>query len=164
MKFFKMFFIVSCTLAVTSFLSAQSTAAEIETLLETKAVTYEQAARFILQAADVKITNDPEEAFNHAIENNWLPRNVASNDPARLDRISLLLMRSFDINGGLFYSIFKNSHYAYRELVYKNIIQGRHTPTMPVSGERLLFFVNRIFSIQEALAAGRRVEITMLEE
>ena len=139
--------IALCFLAVSSFLSAQSTAMEIETLLETEAVTYAQAARFILEAANVNITPNPEEAFYFAAQENWIPRNAAIGDIARLDKISLLLMRSFNIKGGLFYSITKSSHYAYRELVYKGIIQGRHDPSMPVSGERLLFYVNRIYSV-----------------
>jgi len=141
------FLIALCFLAVSSFLSAQSTAMEIETLLETNAVTYAQAARFILEAAGVKVTPHPEEAFYFAEQNNWLPRNAAAGDTARLDKISLLLMRSFDIKGGLFYSMTKSSHYAYRELVYKGIIQGRHDPAMKVSGERLIFYVNRIYSV-----------------
>ena len=141
------FLVILCFLAVSSFLSAQSTAAEIETLLETDAVTYAQAARFILDAANLKTTPHPEEAFNFADQNNWVPRKAAAGDYARLDGIALLLMRSFDIKGGLFYSITKGSHYAYRELVYKGIIQGRHDPSMPVSGERLIFYVNRIYSV-----------------
>jgi outer membrane protein OmpA-like peptidoglycan-associated protein len=171
MKIIKSLFIVYgilaifCLLTVPSSLSAQSTAAEIETLLETKVVTYAQAARFVLEAADVRITNNPEEAFYYAVQRNWLPKNVTSNDPAQLNKISLLLMRSFNVNGGLFYSIFKNPHYAYRELVYKNVIQGRHAPSMQVSGERLLFFVNRIFSIQEGtFAEERRRERRLAEE
>ena len=151
--FFKSCLLVMCLLAVPAFLSAQSTAAEIEMLLGTRAVTYAQAARFVLEAADARITNNPEEAFNYAVQQNWLPKNAASGDLAKLDKISLLLMRSFDIRGGLFYSITKGiplgSRYAYRELVYSSIIQGRHDPDMLVSGERLIFYVNRIYSLQD---------------
>jgi len=154
---FKIFFIncslFICLFAAPAFLSAQSAAEEIETLLNTKAVTYAQAVRFVLEAADVGITDNPitnpEEAFNYAVQQNWLPKNAASGDLARLDKISLLLMRSFEIKGGLFYSITKNSHYAYRELVYKSVIQGRFDPCMQVSGERLIFYVNRIYSLQD---------------
>ena len=153
MSFFRKSFIivVFCLLAQMAF--AQSTAQEIENLLNTDAVTYAQAARFILQAADIEKSGPgsftPAEAFNYAVEQNWLPAKVSADDPARLDNISLLLIRSFGINGGLFYSLVGNAHYAYRELVYINVIQNRHNPAMLVSGERLLFYVNRILTVRE---------------
>jgi hypothetical protein len=130
-------------------LSAQSTAAEIETLLETKAVTYAQAARFLLEASETLTTSDPGEAFRHAQERNWLPKNALPDDSARLDAVSLLLMQSFGIKGGILYSITKAPHYAYRELSYGGAIQGRADPAMDVSGERLLFITSRILSQQE---------------
>jgi hypothetical protein len=144
-----------CTLLIficifsTGRLPAQSTATEIETLLSTGAVTYAAAARFLLEASETLKTSNPDEAFQYAVEQNWLPKKAAADDPARLDAVSLLLMRSFKIKGGLFYSLTKNSHYAYRELVHKKIIQGRTDPAMNVSGERLLLITGRMLSMQE---------------
>lgn len=130
---------------------SQSAADKIEALLHTEAVTYAQTAHFVLEAADVTVTADAAEAFRYATEHNWLPKNVSANDTARLDGIALLVMRSFGIKGGLLYSLAKrtsvqNSHYAYRELVYRDIIQGRIDPAMPVSGETLLYITGRVFS------------------
>ena len=118
------------------------TADQIESLLNTNAVTYAQAARFILTAADVTATD----GFEYAAQQKWLPKKAAADDPARLDGIALLVMRSFDIKGGIWYSIVKSPHYAYRELVYQDIIQGRIDPAMPVSGDALLYMCNRVFS------------------
>lgn len=153
MKMFSLsglFFIV-CFLAVAPFLPAQtadrqSAAEEIETLLRTNAVTWAQAARFMLEASGAAVISDFNEAFNYALGRNWLPKNVSPDDAARLDGISHLSMSSFGIKGGLLYSITKSPHYAYRELVYKNTIQWRSDPAMKVSGERLLFITNRILS------------------
>lgn len=147
-----------CFLALPVILPAQtqSTAVEIETLLQTDVVTYSQAARFVLEASEAMITSNPEEAFSYAVQQKWLPESVESSDPVRLDKLSLLLMRSFELRGGIFYSLFKNPHYAYRELVYINVIQGRHDPRMLVSGERLLFYVNRLFASQELTIAEER--------
>jgi len=159
---------VMCIFALPVFLSAQqhqSIAAEIETLLQADTITYAQAARFVLEAADARITSNPEEAFNYAVQQKWLSKKVSSGGTARLDRISLLLMRSFDVKGGIFYSMTKAPHYAYRELVYKSVIQGRHDPSMQVSGERLIFYVNRILALQDESPAEikRRVKISILE-
>jgi hypothetical protein len=127
-------------------LSAQ-TAAEMETLLNTQAVTYAQAARFVLQAADAAAIANPAAAFKFAQEKDWLPKGVSPDTAARLDGISLLFMRSFDIKGGILYSLTKNPHYAYRELVYQTAIQGRTDPHMAVSGYQLIFITNRLLEI-----------------
>ncbi|MDR0322234.1 MAG: hypothetical protein LBI28_12100, partial [Treponema sp.] len=84
---------------------AQSPAEEIETLLSTNAVTYAAAARFLLEASDTMATSDPNVAFRYAAERNWLPKKAGANDAARLDGVSLLLMRSFGIKGGILYSV-----------------------------------------------------------
>jgi outer membrane protein OmpA-like peptidoglycan-associated protein len=131
---------------------AQSTADEIETLLSTKAVTYAAAARFLLEASETITTYDPDEAFRYAMARNWMTKKAAANETARLDDVSLLLMRSFGIKGGIMYSIIKNPHYAYRELAYQNIILGRAEPAMNVSGERLLFITLRILNLQSEKA------------
>jgi hypothetical protein len=144
-----------CLLFICIPLPAQSTAMEIETLLDTQAVSYGQAARFVLEASDTLVTASPEEAFNYAVRQGWLPADSAFNDNARLDRISLLLMRSFEMSGGIFYSLTKNAHYAYLELVYNNVITGRHDPAMPVSGARLLLYVSRILAMQGEMAGGQ---------
>jgi len=131
------------------YLAAQSTAQEIEDLLEQRAVTYSQAARFILDAADVASIADPVEAFRFAEERNWLPRNSSSGQLARLDGLSLLIMRAFNLRGGVMYTLTGAPRYAYRELVYNGIIQGRATMNMHVSGYELLFIINRVLSQTE---------------
>ena len=146
----RLLFLIPCfVIAVPAFLSAQTAADEIETLLNTQAVTYGQAARFILEASEASVTADPSAAFQYAADRNWLPKNVSETDTARLDGIALLVMCSFDIKGGLWYSIAKNPHFAYRELVYQDIIQGRIDPAMAVSGDALLYMTGRVFSQRE---------------
>jgi len=120
------------------------TAAEMETLLETQSVTYAQAARFVLEAAEAATIADPAEAFRFAADKNWLPKNVDPDTPARLDGISLLFMRSFALKGGIIYSFAQNPHYAYRELVYRSVIQGKTDPHMAVSGSQLIFMTNKV--------------------
>ena len=135
-------------LAVPVFLYPQ-TAERIEHLLATGAVSYGDAAQLVLEAADVFAAPTPAAAFSYAAQRGWLPKGASAGGKARLDGVSLLIMRSFNIRGGLFFSITKNAHYAYRELVYLNDIQGRNDPAMAVSGDLLLFMVNRILSYQE---------------
>jgi hypothetical protein len=134
----------------TTRLPAQETAEEIERLLSKNVITYAAAARFILEASDTLVTSDVHEAFLYASQRKWLPRNAAENDAARLDGVSLLIMRSFNLKGGIMYSIIKSPHYSYRELVSKNIIQGRTDPAMYASGEKLLFITGKVLSQKES--------------
>ena len=124
------------------FLTAQ-TAQAIEELLNTQALSNLQAAWLVLEAADVPYQNNH---FRHAVQQEWLPENSGPNDRIRLDEASLLLMKAFDIKGGILYNLVGGPRYAYRELTYLNIIQGRAVPSMAVSGELMLFMVGRILS------------------
>ena len=127
-------------IAVPVFLPAQ-TAQAIEEILATRAVSNQQAAWLVLEAAGVSYRGD---AFRHAAEQGWLTG--GANDRIRLDQACLLIMRAFDMRGGLFYSLTGSAHYAYRELTYLNVIQERSVPGMEVSGELLLFMTGRILS------------------
>ena len=163
MQFIKKYSFILCFLTAPAFLFAQTTgrqspAQEIETLLGTNAVTYAQAARFALEASDAMAVPDRNEAFRYAVEREWLPGNVSANDTARLDGISLLLMRSFNIEGGILYSLTNNPHYAYRELIYRDVIRGRTDPAMNVSGELFLFLTGRVLSQRDEAAANETAQ------
>jgi hypothetical protein len=126
--------------------SAGGLAAEMDALLDSGEISYGQAARFILEAAEVYSGQGEaaaEQAFALAAERGWLPKNVQPGTPARLEGVCLLVMGSFDLKGGLMYTLFQTPHYAYREMVYQKLIQGRTDPALPLSGERLLRIIGR---------------------
>jgi len=133
-------------LSLCAALNAQ-TADEIQTLLETPAVSYAQAARFVLEAAEVTGSYDKtsgQDAMRFAVEKNWLPKNTAAQDAISLEKLSLLIMRAFNLSGGPMYNMFHNAHYSYREMVFKDLIQGRTDPQMKVSGYTMMLIVNRL--------------------
>ena len=125
------------------------TAARLAAILEKPAVNYGEAAIFALEAAEKAYFTDPVEAFNFAKERNWLPKKAEAGGVARLDGISLLLVRAFEVKGGMFYRIAKNSHYAYRELVYMDVILGDTDPGMKVPGEEFLFMLGQLMDRRE---------------
>jgi outer membrane protein OmpA-like peptidoglycan-associated protein len=139
---------------VSTFVPAQ-TAQRIEQLLERETISYKEAAWIILEAtgkfsfANTDVVSSPEKAYQYAEENGWLPRNITPDTTATFEGVSLLIMHSFGIKGGIFYSIFKSPHYAYRELVYRGIIQGKISPKKAVSGDMLIFGTNQTIMRQE---------------
>jgi hypothetical protein len=131
-------------------INAQTTD-EIQTLLQTPAVTYEQAARFVLEAANVAGSYDKtseqdaaQNAMRFAVEKKWLPQKANAQDAISLERLSLLVMKAFGMKGGLMYSLFNSAHYSYREMVYQDLIQWESDPHMNVSGEEMIFIVNSL--------------------
>ena len=126
------------------------TAERLEWLLEQERVSYAQAALFVLEAAEHIAPSEqlsPDDAFSYAQENNLLPANVQENYAVNLKGLSFLVMQAFDIKGGVFYSITKSQHHAYRELVHRSIIQGRADPLMYINGDQLLFTINRALQL-----------------
>jgi len=125
------------------------TADFIQTLLQTQAVSYEQATHFVLEAADLSDAYNGQEAMRFALEKKWLPKKAKAQDAISMEGLSLLIMRAFGLKGGPMYTIFHNAHYSYREMVFQDIIQGQSDPQMKVSGEKMLFIVNRVLFLIE---------------
>jgi hypothetical protein len=139
-------FLLCFLLAIPCFAFAQ-TAERIERLLEQNRVSYRDAALLVLEASghlDSEKQTSTDDAFSFAKERGWLPKNAQADSAARLNGLSLLVVRAFGIKGGAFFSLFKNPHYAYRAMVYRGIIQGRADPQMFVSGDLLLYTVNKV--------------------
>ena len=129
-------------------LSAQ-TANKLEAILKSPTLTWSEAVIFVLEASEKVVLKDPTEAFKYAMDQKLLPKNVQPGDTVRYKGMALLLMRSFDQKGGIFYSIFKSPHYAYRELVQSEVIRGNTDPAMTVSGQELLLMIGRLLTIRE---------------
>jgi hypothetical protein len=139
-------------LAAGGFLFAQ-TAVEMDRILNTQEITYTQASRFVLEAAGALPAGG--DAFATARKNRWLPSGAEADDPIRLGELSLLIMKSFGIKGGIFYSLFSIPRYACRELVYMRIIQGRTDPGGQLEGRVFLQILGRVLTYTgEGAATG----------
>jgi len=128
------------------------TADRIEKLLSQEQVSYSDSALLVLEASgriDPQHLESADEAFSFATERGWLPKGAKANGNTRLNGLSLLVMQAFEIDGGFFYALFKNPHYAYRAMIYRGIIQGRSDPQMSVSGSLLLYTVNKAMNMEQ---------------
>jgi hypothetical protein len=146
--------------AAPAFMAAQ-TAAELDALLETSAATCAQAARFVLASAgitDAGIEAAFEEAalgeialgeiaYEEGLARHWFPQGTAANDPITLGTLSFLMMRAFNIRGGLMYRLLPGPRYAFRTMVSRSFIQGAADPAMSVSGERFLHILGNVLTL-----------------
>jgi hypothetical protein len=122
------------------------TAAEMERLLDTKETTYAQAAWFALASAEEDPPANPAAAFALALERRWLPENAEPGGFVKLKDLSLLMMKAFDIEGGLMCRLFPGPRYAYREMTRRGFIEGRAYPGFTVSGEWFLQILGNLLS------------------
>ena len=138
------------------------TAEELDRLLETEAAGAGTAARFILGSAGLlpkDLSGDDAEkaAVLMAREQGWLRETVAEH--ISLKETAFLVMNAFGLKGGVLYSLARNPRYAYRELLYHGLIQGRADPDFTVSGPRLLQIIGRAIEYtEENSAAGEAHE------
>jgi hypothetical protein len=143
--------LVLCTvfIALAGLIFAQ-TADEMDRILDASEITYTQAARFVLAAANALPAGG--DAFAAAKGNDWLPggaKTISADSPISLGGLSLLIMKAFDLKGGILYSFFPNPRYACRELVYLQIIQGKTDPGGSVDGVSFLQILNRVLAYTE---------------
>jgi len=125
------------------------TAAEMDKMLETDTVTAAASARFILDAAELLTPGfsgaaAEKEAYDLAFSKGWVKGEAG--ETITLRDTAFLIMNAFGFKGGVMYSMFQNPRYAYRELIYRKIIQGRSDPAMQVTGKRLLLIIGSALS------------------
>jgi outer membrane protein OmpA-like peptidoglycan-associated protein len=139
----KKFLLPTLCLAFSAFLAAQ-TADELGAVLDTRKITYHQAARFILAAANV--LPGGADAFTLSQGKGWVSRRAGADDPISLGGVSLLIMKAFGLKGSILYSLFPNPRYACRELVYLRIVQGRTDPGGRLDGREFLQILGRVLT------------------
>jgi hypothetical protein len=141
---------------IPAFLPAQ-TAERLDALLDSAGVTYAEAAMMVLPAAGLAGEDvSPETAFAEARARALLPKAAEPGKAVRLGDLAFLIMRAFDMKGGLFYTLFPGPRYACRELVHHKLIQGRTDPALTVSGERLLRILGRVMDRHHPDSADKR--------
>jgi len=128
-----------------SALQAQ-TAEELDIMLQADTVSGSQASRFVLGAADllpegVSGASAERAAFDMAASNGWIT--AAASDALTMKETAFLIMKAFDLKGGMMYTLLKNPRYAYREMIYRRFIQGQTDQNMKVTGPKLLQILDR---------------------
>ena len=130
-------------------LTAQSNQFVDELLAEERA-TFGRTVYLTLLAVNL-VTEDTsiEESLTVLQKRGWGIKLRASESPINLGEYSLLLMKAFNIPGGLFYHIFTGPRYACRELAYLGFIKGNSSPFRDVSGEEVLQMLGYVLEWRE---------------
>jgi len=122
------------------------TAAELEGLLQIQAVSRAQAARFVLEAAGLMTAPGADEAFAFATERSWLSKNAAAEKPITLAELSFLIMKAFNLKGGMMYALLPGPRYAYKSMISRSFIQDPADPAMTLNGGRFLLILGNVLN------------------
>jgi hypothetical protein len=117
----------------------------IDTLLNEDPASFGSTAVFILSASGMIEQDAPVESAMRAVA--LLNRRLGERDPldpVRTGEFSLMVMRAFDLQGGIWYSITHSKRYAFRELAYLGFLERKDGPFRRMSGEDVLSTLSRV--------------------
>ncbi len=105
-------------------------------------------AAFLLYRAAIQDNppQDVERAMAILRERHGRFRTRESDSPVTLSEFALIGMNAFRVPGGLMYTLTDMPRYAYREAVYRRLIQGRSAPRQALGGDRAFRVVHRLLS------------------
>jgi hypothetical protein len=121
-------------------------ASDIDRLLAQSEVSWGDACVWSF-ASHGEPYNERDAVF-YAISFKALPANAPFDANANLAGLALILMRVYQLKGGIFYSIFKNRRYAFREMIYIGVFDEDDDPSDSFSGEKFLQILSRMSAIK----------------
>lgn len=130
-------------------LTAQSNRLLDEFLEEDKA-SFGRTVYLVLVAAEII----PEEmsipvALNFLRMQDWGMEMKSQEEAISLGEYSFLIMKAFEMRGGLMYGLFPSPRYACRELAFLGLIKGEVLAYRTLSGEEVLRILERVLNRME---------------
>lgn len=129
--------------AVTPCVFSQTASAVTQTLSSDSA-TYGDACYYMASYLGiVPDTADAEEAYSALCAEGICREGMECGGALTYGALAGLCMNTFDMHGGIMYSLTKSDHYAFRELQSRKFIDERRDPQEKVPGAVMLNIINR---------------------
>ena len=122
----------------TAGLAAQSNDRIDELLLQPVARLDSTAYLVLASTGQIAESDSPATALEKAKSLGLVNADLGPDSPVQIQDLSFLVMKSLQLNGGVMFSLFPNSRYAYRELAYAKMIDTSRGPFRTVSGEEVI--------------------------
>ena len=147
--YFKVFFLLFLFIFTGLNLIAQSDEV-IDELLAEKKASFGKSAYIVLTATGM-ISEDASEdkALSLIREKGWKSLKKDIEEPINLGELSYIIMKAFEMKGGLMYTLFPRPRYASRELSYLGMISGSFEMYRVPSGEEVLRILGRVIDWKE---------------
>lgn len=147
----KRIIVIAVGVLFTTATSFGQSAEKVDKILETEKATFGQAAYLIQTALNGGSDGlDFDTAFDRfkSEHQNLIRDSVTADDVIPAKTYAFLLMKAFDVKGGMMYRIYPCPRYAYRDLRYLAVIQGKNNPTASMTGTTMLQIFSRIDMVQ----------------
>lgn len=116
---------------------------KVSKILEQNEISKGEASYFVCVYKNFSEENvSDEEAFSLLAEKNLFKVGESSGEDIPLSEACLLILRTSEAKGGIFYSIFKSSRYALREFKAMGIVPKNADPNQKVSGNEFIAMIN----------------------
>ncbi len=149
MKLTRLFLLGLILSAFPLFLSAQSNIV-IDKLLNEDIADWGKTSYMVLSASGIVNENAAiPEVLTKLEKQQWKLPSKESEDSITLGEYSYMLMKAFDISGGIMYKILPGPRYAARELDYLKFIDNNKSPYRTLSGEEVLRIMGRVMEWKE---------------
>ncbi|RPJ09598.1 MAG: hypothetical protein EHM28_01085 [Spirochaetaceae bacterium] len=123
----------------------------IDQLLAEQKATYGKSVLMVLSASNaVPITSTIDAAMKKLEESKWIIGKKAE-DPITLGELSFIMMKAFNLSGGVMYAIAPGPRYACREFEFRGFILRNAAPDRSVTGEEVVQMLGKVLSQQEAV-------------
>lgn len=144
-----LFFCLLSSMWTTSLWAQSNTV--MDSLLSQKQATFGDAVYMVMTA----IKQVPESASQgdaiKALEGDgWGVKILDTSNPITLGEYAFLLMRAFNMHGGIMYGLFPGPRYAARELAYLRLIYGDTSPYRTISGREVVEILGSVMSYEGA--------------
>jgi len=117
----------------------------IDALLAEEKASLGSAAYLVLSAAElVDQSATPEQAFAELQAKPWGFDKSGIDDEVKLGAFAHLVMKAFEMRGGVFYTLFPGKRYAAREFAWRDFVQGNTSPGRTLSGRDVTHILGRV--------------------
>ena len=122
----------------------------IDVMLREKQATFGKAVYLILTSGAIISEKTPIVGALKALEEKrWGFSGKKDSDSLTIGELSLLLMKSFDLPGGIMYSLLGGPRYAYREMKYLDLIKDTKGAGGFVSGMTVVQTIGKVIEWKE---------------
>jgi hypothetical protein len=124
----------------------------IDEVLSKETIDFGSAAYLTMTAAGlVPETADTETVLRVLNDQKWGFETLKAGDSLTIGDYSHLLMKAFEIPGGLWFSLFPGSRYALREMLYKGIVSQPVWPGKLLRGDEAVRILLKVIDWKESL-------------
>ena len=125
----------------------------LDRILAEEQLTYASAAYLLLVATGKAAEeSSPEQAVARAEQEGIALKGVSAAEGLSIGQYSFMLMRAFQLTGGIMYRIVPGPRYAAREMEYAGVIQGPAIPGMALSGNEALRMLELVLHSREGIS------------